>query len=182
MLKVLDLVDRGVFSPSVLKTAELFRRSVNLSLSATATCEASLPSSSVLSLDLDPSNGRFLLGGLGDGRWTIHDTWNVEGKGTLEHSKRLVEQGVRGGGGGGGRGHSKAVNTVEWYPAGDGGLFATSSSDGTLKIWDANEPSTPVETFAVGGGVINRHHINPQRGTDIAGKSNSKIGVCILKN
>ena len=47
--------------------------------------------------------------------------------------------------------HSKNITDIKWLPGyskEEDDIFATSSSDGYLKIWNLNNPFTPIYNFA----------------------------------
>lgn len=130
-----------------------------------------------------------MLSGCGDGSWYIHDTFNLTGE--IDHMKKCVVQCPRR------IGHTKSIGTAEWlgqlvngrrkeypnltlsfflpfrYPV-DNGMFVTSSSDGTLCVWDANSAQRPVDKYDL-EEVITRHQINPCSGTLIAGKARDRL-------
>jgi DNA excision repair protein ERCC-8 len=102
-----------------------------------------------------------LLTGCSDGTWYIHDTFNLSKR--IDHEKKCVGQCTRG------VAHQRSIGTVEWYPS-DNGMFVSSSSDGRLCLWDANNSSKPVEQYDLEENIT-RHQINPCCGTTIASRS-----------
>ena len=90
---------------------------------------ARAPAAAATWLDLDPSEGRFLLGGSADGAASLFDTREFTGAGSAlarvhaPHSRQRV--------------HAGAAASVQWYPV-DNGLFLTASADGKVALWDTN--------------------------------------------
>lgn len=131
-------------------------------------------------LDLDPSEGRFLLAAGGDGSVVAYDVGGTDG--LLPSPEARAAKRARGGGGGGGAGaaaappqplpplfharrgggggsggsaaatggHTASVAGVQWYPV-DAGAFVSAGADGCVKLWDANAGPSPVVSLRLGG-------------------------------
>ncbi|XP_039273248.2 DNA excision repair protein ERCC-8-like [Styela clava] len=106
------------------------------------------------SLHLDPVENRYLLCGSSDKLIVIYDTWNSTGKksytiqqiaviGRPQHSRFA---------------HQYSISCVQWYQH-DNAIFTTSSTDQSLKIWDANA-LRPAETFKY-KFIVNTHAMSP---------------------
>ncbi|XP_065834594.1 DNA excision repair protein ERCC-8-like [Oscarella lobularis] len=106
----------------------------------------------VLCLDLDPVDARYLLSGGADAAIAIYDTRNVRGEKTFKAEVEYTIPGKRP------PGHNYSVNSIQWYPH-DTGMFISSSSDKSLKIWDANRLMV-AEQFLFSGPVY-CHHLSP---------------------
>jgi len=96
---------------------------------------ATLENVGVAALDLELAEGRYLLAGGADGSISALDvlshSYNSEGKEIVHNRLFYIERGIV---------HRAAVSNIQWFPV-DSGTFASSSTDGELAVWDANELS-----------------------------------------
>lgn len=100
-------------------------------------------------LDVDPSEGRYLLSGSQDKSLAIHDLSSPMGHASEKHVCPAICTVAAGAVGG----HKYSVETVQWYPY-DSGMFITSAMDGAVKVWDTNVLAVATEfTNLPGGGV-----------------------------
>ncbi|XP_042405936.1 WD repeat-containing protein ATCSA-1 isoform X1 [Zingiber officinale] len=88
----------------------------------------------VNSLQVDLTEGRYLLSGASDGSAAIYDIQQATEyeKGLIAKHKSLFVVDKQHG-----YGHKFAISTVIWYPV-DTGLFVTGSFDHYVKVWDTN--------------------------------------------
>ncbi|CAL8142596.1 unnamed protein product [Orchesella dallaii] len=166
---VIENVRGGLMKPDAFRKAERTRRTLNFSLSSTAVVEPVF-SSGLFSLNLDCTS-RFLLSGASDGSWYIHDTFNFTQ--SVDHEKKCVLKCPPR------TCHTRSISTVEWFPS-DNGAFTTSSYDGWLCIWDANNPGQPVDKYDREGPIY-RHHTNPVNGSIIAVCSGGEINLLDIR-
>lgn len=151
MLRLLDTRSLGVVDPVEFCRAETTRRVFNLGLSENKEFER-LFTGNINTLDIDLVERRYLLSGGADGYIVIYDTYNRPGHtkykcqsvGTIALNNKHR--------------HKYSVETVLWYPL-DTGMFTSSGSDHTLKIWDTNTLK-PADEYEFTGIVFN-HHMSP---------------------
>ncbi|KAK1276566.1 Guanine nucleotide-binding protein subunit beta [Acorus gramineus] len=104
---------------------------------------------SVNSLQVDLTEGRYLLSGASDGSAAIYDVQRAtdyEGGGLIAKHRCLFSVGKHHE-----HGHKYSVSTVVWYPI-DTGLFVTGSLDQHIKVWDTNTTQA-VMNFKMPGKV-----------------------------
>ncbi|GIL81929.1 hypothetical protein Vretifemale_10690 [Volvox reticuliferus] len=95
----------------------------------------------VTCLDLDKTEGRFLLSGAADTTIALYDTYTGSEKAEtlikpfFSYRGRDIN----------GHGHKFMISSLAWYPV-DTGLFVTGSYDCQVKVWDTNEVEV-VSTF-----------------------------------
>lgn len=104
---------------------------------------------SVNSLQVDLTEGRYLLSGASDGSAAVFDTQratDTEASGLIGKHKCVfsVDKGHE-------HGHKFAVSSAVWYPI-DTGLFVTGSFDHLVKVWDTNTAQAVVD-FKMPGKV-----------------------------
>ncbi|XP_076955113.1 WD repeat-containing protein ATCSA-1-like isoform X1 [Bidens hawaiensis] len=89
---------------------------------------------SINSLQVDLTEGRYLLSGASDASLAIFDIQRAteyEASGLIaKHKPVLVDKQHE-------NGHKYAISTAVWYPV-DTGLFVTGSYDHHIKVWDTN--------------------------------------------
>ncbi|KAI9028661.1 WD40-repeat-containing domain protein [Hyaloraphidium curvatum] len=146
----------------------------------------------MLCLDIEAAEGRYLLGGAGDGGvrlWDLEDCVEeapsrtgasrtagtaAAGPALPRRTFRLVAQAERN------YGHRNAVASLQWYPV-DNGLFVTGSADGFVKAWDA-ENMQPAAEWDM-GGPVNAVAMSPagQHGTVAVGSASAQVRLCDLR-
>ncbi|XP_078433779.1 WD repeat-containing protein ATCSA-1-like [Wolffia australiana] len=87
------------------------------------------------SLNVDLTEGRYLLAGASDGSAAVYDiqcSTESEGGGRIGKHKSLFVVDKQHA-----HGHKFSVSSVSWYPV-DTGLFITGSFDHRIKVWDTN--------------------------------------------
>ncbi|CAA7397069.1 unnamed protein product [Spirodela intermedia] len=103
----------------------------------------------VNSLQVDLTEGRYLLAGASDGSAAVYDiqrSTDYEGGGRIaKHRSLLVVDKQHA------HGHKFSISSVVWYPV-DTGLFITGSFDHRIKVWDTNA-SQVVMDFKMPGKV-----------------------------
>lgn len=103
---------------------------------------------SVNSLQVDLTEGRYLLAGAADASVAVYDVQcaSHEGNGLVARHKSLfvVDKQHE-------HGHKYAISSVSWYPV-DTGLFITGSYDHHINVWDTNT-SQVVMNFKMPGKV-----------------------------
>ncbi|ORY51593.1 WD40 repeat-like protein [Rhizoclosmatium globosum] len=133
-------------------------------------------SGAVTSLSIE-GDGRFLLSGGSDSRIRIFDLQNTRCKNTLEQANQVAvsPQDKK-------LGHKFSVTGVSWYPH-DAGLFTSSSSDKTVKVWDANVMQ-PACTFNLKEKVY-VHTLSPVSSVYsliAAGTESSYVRLCDMRS
>ncbi|XP_031500078.1 WD repeat-containing protein ATCSA-1 [Nymphaea colorata] len=108
----------------------------------------SLHKGGVNTLQVDLTEGRYLLSGASDGSAAVYDiqqATSCDSNAVAKHRPLfLVDKNVQ-------CGHSYAISSAVWYPV-DTGLFVTGSYDQYVKVWDTN--MTQVEmSFKMPGKV-----------------------------
>ncbi|XP_010221305.1 PREDICTED: DNA excision repair protein ERCC-8-like, partial [Tinamus guttatus] len=128
------------------------------------------------SLDIEPIEGRHMLSGGSDGVVLLYDLENFIRK-PCYMCKAICSIG---------RSHSDvhkySIETMQWYPH-DTGMFASSSFDKTLKIWDTNTLQ-PSGLFHFDGTVYS-HHMSPvatKHCLIAVGTKSPKVQLCDLKS
>ncbi|KAG0540225.1 hypothetical protein BDA96_03G390800 [Sorghum bicolor] len=102
----------------------------------------------VNSLQVDLTEGRYLLSGASDGSAAVFDVWNAteyEAGFIAKHRNILLVDKQHQ------NGHRFAVSAAVWYPV-DTGLFVTASFDQYVKVWDTNSTQVVME-FKMPGKV-----------------------------
>ncbi|CAG0913117.1 unnamed protein product [Notodromas monacha] len=102
-----------------------------------------VPDCLVLSMDVEMSEGRYLLSGSSAGALFIHD---MRAQPAVPHTCKLLAV----------KNSCKPLSCVSWYPV-DTGMFFSSSADGVFRIWDANRMKE-VERIHVSLGALFQHH------------------------
>ncbi|CAL5418050.1 unnamed protein product [Camellia sinensis] len=104
---------------------------------------------SVNSLQVDLTEGRYLLSGASDASVAIYDVQhatNYEGGGLLAKHKSIINIDKQHD-----HGHKYAISSAIWYPI-DTGLFITGSYDHHINVWDTNTTQVVVN-FKMPGKV-----------------------------
>ncbi|XP_022772919.1 DNA excision repair protein ERCC-8-like isoform X2 [Durio zibethinus] len=104
---------------------------------------------SINSLQVDLTEGRYLLSGASDASAAIYDiqrATNYEGNGLIAKHKSIVSVDKQHE-----KGHKYAISSAIWYPV-DTGLFITGSYDHNIKVWDTNTTKV-VMNFKMPGKV-----------------------------
>lgn len=139
---------------------------------------------------MDRAEGKYLISGSVDRSIAVYNLRDRRdhgsagrgggGGGSSSGGGRGAAAGGRGGAGGGGAGgggeggrarrvpilhrivnaHRFSVETVEWYPH-DNGMFITSGTDGTVKLWDSNTMTSAFEFSRFAGDVVYQHAMSP---------------------
>jgi DNA excision repair protein ERCC-8 len=157
-------------------------------------------------IDIDRAEGKYLLTGSVDksvaiynlrDRRTHEDGDGSSGGGGRAGRSSSGASSVFGGGGGGSSGgggglvrrvpvlhrivnaHRFSVETVEWYPH-DNGMFITSGTDGTVKLWDANAMVTALEFSGFAGDVVYQHAMSSVGGHGLiaVGGTSMQVKLC----
>ncbi|XP_074648575.1 DNA excision repair protein ERCC-8-like [Tubulanus polymorphus] len=144
MLHALTCRESGLALPETISREQRSSRAQMMELSKYRDFEVR-HRGSVVSLDLDAVESRFLLSGSSDGAFAIydlhqgHDTPAYTYKPICGLSKyqRFI--------------HKNSISTVQWYPL-DTGMFTTTGMDGVLKIWDTNE-MRPADQYSFTGVI-----------------------------
>lgn len=151
MLKFLTARESGIDSPVVLRRIESTKRAYSLELSKHRDVE-SVFYGGINSLDIDPVESKYLLSGTVSGTLHIHDLTNHSGE--VKHTTKAVCNVSRSNP----YKHKHSVETVQWYPL-DTGMFLSSGTDRTLKIWDTNSMK-PADEYEF-SGIVYSHHMSP---------------------
>ncbi|KJE90839.1 DNA repair helicase RAD25 [Capsaspora owczarzaki ATCC 30864] len=146
----------------------------------------------VRSLDVDPSECRYLLSGGADQRIAVFDlepTW-LDSETTPSQSQQFV--GSRASATAGrslvapivqqADAHEFSVDSVQWYPH-DTGMFVTSSMDTKLKVWDTNTLEVGC-VFQLRHNVY-AHHLAPnatRHALIAAGTADQKVRLCDIRS
>ncbi|XWS25512.1 hypothetical protein CRYUN_Cryun27aG0074500 [Craigia yunnanensis] len=104
---------------------------------------------SINSLQVDLSEGRYLLSGASDASAAVYDiqrATNYEGNGLIAKHKCIISVDNQHE-----KGHKYAISSAIWYPV-DTGLFVTGSYDHCIKVWDTNTTQV-VMNFKMPGKV-----------------------------
>ncbi|KAK8584958.1 hypothetical protein V6N13_138900 [Hibiscus sabdariffa] len=104
---------------------------------------------SVNSLQVDLTEGRYLLSGASDASAAVYDVQRAtdyEGNGLIAKHKCLFSVDKQHE-----KGHKYAISSTIWYPV-DTGLFVTGSYDHYVKVWDTNTTQV-VMSFKMPGKV-----------------------------
>ncbi|XP_031404768.1 WD repeat-containing protein ATCSA-1-like [Punica granatum] len=148
MWKEIESRESGKIRPHRFANRLKSRRVASLQLSNTKDI-VSPHRGSVNSLQIDLTEGRYLLSGASDASTAVFDVLqpqDYEGGGLIAKHKSILvvdkqhEQG-----------HKYAVSTAIWYPI-DTGLFITGSYDHFIKVWDTNSTQV-VMNFKMPGKV-----------------------------
>ncbi|XP_022087344.1 DNA excision repair protein ERCC-8-like [Acanthaster planci] len=151
MLSFLESRRNGTRKPESMVRAEVTRRTFCLELSKGRDVQR-IHQSGINTLDIDPTEGRYLLSGGSMGVIAVFDIEAVpavkevtcEAVCTVGRSNKHV--------------HKRSVETVQWYPH-DTGMFTSSSTDCLLKVWDTNA-LVPAETFTMDKPIYS-HNMSP---------------------
>ncbi|XP_062509442.1 DNA excision repair protein ERCC-8-like [Corticium candelabrum] len=130
----------------------------------------------VKALDIDSVEGRYLLTGAADGGLAIFDVRNTSGSDKWMAPVVCTVEGKVA------PGHQYMVSSVQWYPH-DTGMFFTSSTDQTLKVWDANTLRVS-EQFNFQHSVF-MHHISPMASSHCliaVGGDTEHITLCDMRS
>lgn len=103
----------------------------------------------VNSIQIDLTEGRYLLSGASDGSAAVYDIQQAtgyDGGGLVAKHKSLfvVDKQLE-------HGHQYGISSVFWYPV-DTGLFVTGSFDHHVKVWDTNTTQVEIQ-FKLPGKV-----------------------------
>ncbi|KAF5456106.1 hypothetical protein F2P56_025617 [Juglans regia] len=104
---------------------------------------------SINSLQVDLTEGRYLLSGASDASAAVHDVQRAtdfEGGGLIAKHKCIFVTNKQHE-----RGHKYAISSAIWYPV-DTGLFVTGSYDHHINVWDTNSTQV-VMNFKMPGKV-----------------------------
>ncbi|KAK3166021.1 hypothetical protein QOZ80_1AG0040540 [Eleusine coracana subsp. coracana] len=139
--------ERGELRARRFEAAARARRAASLALSNRK--EFATPHhGAVNSLQVDLTEGRYLLSGASDGSAAVFDVWNATEYETGFIAKHrnilLVDKQHE-------NGHKFAVSAAIWYPV-DTGLFITASYDHFVKVWDTNSTQVVMD-FKMPGKV-----------------------------
>lgn len=138
-----------------LKEEVISERYKTLSLSNIKELQV-VSSHGISALDIDLSEGQYLLSGCQAGSLAIHDVLLPPGVPKREIFRcPSVCQIVTGGVGA----HKFNVSSVQWYPH-DTGVFTSSGMDGSLKIWDANSLTVAMSFDDLPGGAVYDHGLS----------------------
>jgi DNA excision repair protein ERCC-8 len=129
---------------------------------------------SISTLSMDQTEGRFLLAGSSDATLSIYDLtkWGREQQEIGHTSRNLykpIAQSLRATSNRQANGHSSSIVKAEWY-AFDTGAFVSSSSDGSLLVWDTQEMQSVVQWQPFSS--ISSMHLSKS-----AGRSESLVAV-----
>eukprot|EP00501_MAST-03F_sp_TOSAG23-6_P002677 GSMAST32.ASY1.ANO1.2824.1 assembled CDS len=126
----------------------------------------------ITTLDFAPADDRYLLAGAVDGSIAIYD---VDSRYSTFKSRTRRRRNVSI------NHHQACITSLQWYPA-DTGMFLSSSTDGTVKVWDTNEckvatefkfPNTRIFTAAL-SPIASQHTLIG------VGSSGSSLQLCDL--
>lgn len=107
----------------------------------------------VNSLDLDPTENRYLLCGAADSSISLWDTWTfAESRQKNQKIVPIIHTERQ-------DAHKFGVSKVCWWPM-DSGMFVSASFDTTVKLWDTNS-GEPVYSFDLEHKIYNVD-VNPQ--------------------
>ncbi|GJM92499.1 hypothetical protein PR202_ga08975 [Eleusine coracana subsp. coracana] len=140
--------ERGELRARRFEAAARARRAASLALSNRK--EFATPHhGAVNSLQVDLTEGRYLLSGASDGSAAVFDVWNAteyDETGFIAKHRNilLVDKQHE-------NGHKFAVSAAIWYPV-DTGLFITASYDHFVKVWDTNSTQVVMD-FKMPGKV-----------------------------
>ncbi|XP_033115097.1 DNA excision repair protein ERCC-8-like [Anneissia japonica] len=175
MLKFLSYQERGILSSLELMRAEITRRIYSLELSKTRDVQR-IHSGAVNCLDIDPSEGKYLLSGGADSGIVIYDiecrpapsNFTCSSVCSISRSNKHA--------------HKYSVETVQWYPH-DTGMFTSSAMDNTLKVWDTNA-LVPAEKFTFEKPIYchNMSSIAMKHCLICVGTASSLVTLCDLRN
>ncbi|XP_039850056.1 WD repeat-containing protein ATCSA-1-like isoform X3 [Panicum virgatum] len=140
--------ERGELRARRFEAAARARRAASLALSNRK--EFATPHhGAVNSLQVDLTEGRYLLSGASDGSAAVFDVWNATEYETGFIAKHrhilLVDKQHQ-------NGHKFAISAAVWYPV-DTGLFVTASFDQYVKVWDTNSTQVVMD-FKMPGKVF----------------------------
>nr|CAB3478903.1 unnamed protein product [Digitaria exilis] len=140
--------ERGELRAGRFEAAARARRAASLALSNSK--EFATPHhGAVNSLQVDLTEGRYLLSGASDGSAAVFDAWNATEcqSGFIAKHKHilLVDKQHQ-------NGHKFAISAAVWYPV-DTGLFVTASFDQFVKVWDTNSTQVIMD-FKMPGKVF----------------------------
>ncbi|PUZ53870.1 hypothetical protein GQ55_5G084800 [Panicum hallii var. hallii] len=140
--------ERGELRARRFEAAARARRAASLALSNRK--EFATPHhGAVSSLQVDLTEGRYLLSGASDGSAAVFDVWNATEYETGFIAKHrhilLVDKQHQ-------NGHKFAISAAVWYPV-DTGLFVTASFDQYVKVWDTNSTQVVMD-FKMPGKVF----------------------------
>ncbi|CAO2182277.1 unnamed protein product [Urochloa humidicola] len=141
--------ERGELRARSFEAAARARRAASLALSNRK--EFATPHhGAVNSLQVDLTEGRYLLSGASDGSAAVFDVWNAteHQAGFIAKHRHilLVDKHHQ-------NGHKFAISAAVWYPV-DTGLFVTASFDQYVKVWDTNSTQVVMD-FKMPGKVFN---------------------------
>uniref|UniRef100_A0A673MQL5 DNA excision repair protein ERCC-8 n=1 Tax=Sinocyclocheilus rhinocerous TaxID=307959 RepID=A0A673MQL5_9TELE len=176
MLSFLYARQSGLDDPVRLRRAESTRRVLSLELNHNRDVDR-IHGNGINTLDIEVIDGRYMLSGGSDGIIVIYDLENNSKKPQYTCKAictvgRSVCRHV----------HKFSVETVQWYPH-DTGMFVSSSSDKTMKVWDT-ETLKPAEEFQFDGNVY-CHHMSPvarKHSLVAVGTKDPKVQLCDLKS
>ncbi|KAJ3677972.1 hypothetical protein LUZ60_001775 [Juncus effusus] len=134
---------------------------------------------SVNSLQIDSTEGRYLLSGASDGSVAVFDIQcptNYEG-GIIAKHRKLFSIDKRNK-----DAHKFAVSSAIWYPI-DTGLFITASFDRFVKVWDTNETQVVME-FRMPGKVYGAamSGISTTHALIAAGNADTLVRLCDISS
>ncbi|KAJ8889220.1 hypothetical protein PR048_008718 [Dryococelus australis] len=148
IINVLERVRAGVLDSRAVIIYGSLKRSYHLNLSKLKDFENILQSATN-QMDIDCTEGKYLLCGQGDGSICIYNVNNYTGTPHFTcNVECMVDKNNR-------HAHKFSTECVQWYPF-DTGMFLSSGMDKKLKVWDTNT-LIPVETFSIEGKVYQHH-------------------------
>ena len=175
MLHFISSRQDGSHPSFYLPRAEKTRRVYSIKLSKDGEFEQ-VHQSPINCVDIDATEGRYVLSSSASGKISIHDTEPSYYESTLGcKCVASVPKSAP-------SNHERSVETVQWYPQ-DNGLFTSSSVDKSLRVWDANALQA-VEKFFFDGIVYN-HEIGrtvQSHSLIAAATENSLVHLCDLNS
>lgn len=175
MLQCLAYRELGLHPPHYLDRLEKTRRIKAICLSQAGDLEQK-HTCGINSVDIDPDEGRYLLSCSSNSKILIHDTAMAYCKKKFKcETVATIEGSVK-------NNHKNSIETIQWYPQ-DTGMFLTSSSDRSLKVWDTNALQV-VENFGF-EGIVYQHQIgrNTKKHCLVSvGCEDSRVYLCDLKS
>ncbi|BBM97539.1 DNA excision repair protein ERCC-8 [Marchantia polymorpha subsp. ruderalis] len=134
MWRDLNARELGAIRPGLVITNVSSRRLHSLELSTQKEIVSDYDGG-INNLQVDRTEGRYLLAGSSDGSVGCYDT--LHRTSVESHSRSHIHDAIFKVDRRNPRGHKYAVSSVQWYPV-DTGLFVTGSFDHHVNVWDTN--------------------------------------------